>query len=166
MKKKQILPVLIAGSLVIFVLLIVLGITIIQKITPSKDRYELTEYYGITNDSQVAITLNNTVLDTHATMINGYIYLDYNLVHDALNSRFYWDTNENILLYTSASKVISAKADETRYYVGKSSNDYGRPIVKATADSAWIDLEFVKEYTDFTYSFYESPSRLVITSEW
>ncbi len=166
MKRKQVLTALMVGGLVVFVLLLVLAINLIQKNTPSKERQELTEYYGITSESQVAITLNNSVLDTYATMINGHVYLDYKFVHSTLNPRFYWDTNENILLYTTASKVISAKADETRYYVGKSSNDYGRPIVKATADSAWIDLEFVNEYSDFTYAFFESPSRVVITNEW
>ena len=166
MKKKQILSILMIVGLIVFVLLLILGIKLIQENTPSKEQQDLTEYYGMTNESQVAITLNHTVLDTYGTIIDGHVYLDYELVHDALNSRFYWDTNENILLYTTASKVISAKADETRYYVGKSSNEYGRPIVKASANSAWIDLEFVKEYTDFTYSFYESPSRLVITNDW
>lgn len=166
MNRKQIRAALIAAGAIVLILLLVLGVNLIQKNTPSKERTELTEYYGITNESQVAITLNNSVLNTYASMINGHVYLDYRLVHDELNSRFYWDANENVLLYTTASKVISAKADETRYYVGKSSNEFGRPIVKASADSAWIDLEFVKEYSDFTYSIFESPSRIVITNDW
>ncbi len=166
LKKKQVLPILAAVALIVLILLIVGAVKLIQKYTPSKEHLNLTEYYNITEDSQVAITLNNTVLDTYATIINDHIYLDYAFVHDALNERFYWDANENILLYTTASHVISAKAGETNFYVGKSSSDYGRPIVKATANSAWIDLEFVKKYSDFKYSFYESPSRLVITNDW
>ena len=75
---------------------------------------------------------------------------------------------DDALRYAALSQpdVISAKADDTSYTIGKSSNDYGRPIVKATADSAWVDLEFVNKYSDFTYEFYESPSRLVIINEW
>ncbi len=166
MKKKQVLPVLIIVGFIILVLLFIAGSKLIEKYTPTKEHKELTEYYNITDESQVAITLNHTVLENFATLINGHVYLDYQFIHDELNSRFYWDANENILLYTTASDVISAKADETSYNIGKSSSDYGRPIVKATADSAWVDLEFVKYYSDFTYSLYESPSRLVITNEW
>lgn len=166
MKKKQVLPVLIVIGLIILVLLFILGAKLIEKYTPTKEHKELTEYYNITDDSQVAITLNNTVSENFGTIINGHIYLDYKFVHDVLNSRFYWDANENILLYTTASDVISAKADATSYNIGKSSSDYGRPIVKATADSAWVDLEFVKKHSDFTYALYESPSRLIITNEW
>lgn len=166
MKKKQVLPVLIIVGLIILVLLFIVGSKLIEKYTPTKEHKELTEYYGITEDSQVAITLNNTVLENYGTMIDGHVYLDYEFVHDILNSRFYWDANENILLYTTANDVISAKAEETSYSIGKSSTDYGRPIVKATAESAWVDLDFVKTYSDFTYSYYDSPSRIVITNEW
>ena len=166
MKKKQILPVLIIVGLIVLVLLFIVGSKLIEKYTPTKEHKELTEYYGITEDSQVAITLNNTVLENYGVMLDGHVYLDYKFVHDVLNSRFYWDANENILLYTTSSDVISAKADETTYNIGKSNTDYGRPIVKATADSAWVDMEFVKTYSDFTYTVYESPSRVVITNEW
>lgn len=166
MKKKQILPILIAVALITLVLLIIGVVKLIEKYTPSKEHLSLKEYYNVSEESQVAITLNNSVLDSYGTIINDHIYLDYEFVHDVLNDRFYWDANENILLYTTASHVISAKAEENNFYVGKSSSDYGRPIVKAHATSAWVDLEFVKKYSDFKYSFFESPSRLVITNEW
>lgn len=166
MKKKQILPVLIIIALILLVILFMVGSKLIEKYTPTKEHMDLTEYYNITEESQVAITLNHTVLENHATLIDGHVYLDYNFVHDVLNSRFYWDANENILLYTTAEDIVSAVTAATSYNIGKSSIDYGRAVVKATGESAWVDLEFVKTYSDFTYSYYESPSRLVINNEW
>ena len=77
------------------------------------------EYFGMESDSQVAITLNNTVLEEFATLIDGQVYLDYNFVHDIINERFYWDANENILLYTTSSDVVSAHAEENKYMIGK-----------------------------------------------
>lgn len=165
-KKKQLLPVLFIAGLIILVLGFILISNLIKKYTPTKEHMALTEYYKITEDSQVAITLNNSVSNSHATIIGDHIYLDYMFVHDFLNERFYWDAYENILLYTTSSDVISAKADENNYSIGRNSTNYGRPIVKATANSAWIDLEFVKQYSDFAFTLYESPSRLVITNEW
>ena len=165
-RRKQLLPFFVAGGLIALVLVVVLGVKLIQKYSPSKEHMALTEYYSMTEDSQVAITLNHTVLDEFGTLIDGHVYLDYEFVHDVLNSRFYWDENENILLYTTASDVISANADATSYMIGKSSADYGRVIVKATADSAWVDIDFVNQYSDFTYTYYDSPSRIVITNEW
>lgn len=163
---KQLLPIFAVVGLICLVLIITLGVKLIQKYTPSKEHLALTEYYGIESDSQVAITLNHTVLDEYATIIDGHVYLDYEFVHDVLNSRFYWDANENILLYTTATDVISANAESTNYMIGKSSTDYGRVIVRATAESAWIDIDFVNMYSDFTYTYFDSPSRIVITNEW
>lgn len=159
-------PILIGVGLLSLILIILLASKLIEKYAPTKDHMDLTEYYGITNDSQVAITLNNSVLDEYATLIDGHLYLDYYFIHDILNSRFYWDANENILLYTTATDLISAQADEPRYSIGKSNIDHGHPIVKASADSAWVDIDFVKEYSDFSYTYFEEPSRIVITNEW
>ena len=164
--QKQVLPVLIVLGLIVLVLAFTVGGKLIEKYTPSKERMELTEYYNMTDESQVAITLNNTVLDIYGSMIDGHLYLDFDFVHDVLNSRFYWDANENILLYTTATDIVSAQAEASNYKVGKNTIDFGRPIVKATAESAWVDLEFVKQYSDFIYSYFDSPHRLVIVNEW
>lgn len=163
---KKLIPVLIISGLILLVLSFIVGSTLLERYKPSKERMALTDYYQITDESQVAITLNHTVLDNYATSINGNIYLDYHFVHDIINPRFYWDSNENILLYTTASDIISAKSDATNYTVGKTTTEYGRPVVKANADSAWIDVEFVKAYSDFTYTVYENPTRIVITNAW
>ncbi len=165
-RREQLLPILVVGGLIVLVVLFIVGGELVERYTPTKERMELTEYYGMTEESQVAITLNHQVLESYATTIDGHVYLNFDFVHDILNSRFYWDANENILLYTTASDVVTAYVENNTYYVGKSAIDFGRPIVKATADSAWVDIDFVKQYSDFTYSYFENPSRLVINNEW
>lgn len=165
-KKKQVSPVLIILGLIVLVLAFLVGPKLIDRYTPTKERLELTKYYSMTEDSQVAITLNHTVLENYATMIDGNIYVDYKFVHDILNSRFYWDANESILLYTTASDIITIKPEETTYMVGKSSTEYGRPLVYLNAGSAWVDLDFVNSYSDFTYSYFDSPHRIVINNDW
>ena len=160
--KKISLPYLLIGGALVLILLVAGIVFFVQRYTPSKEHMNLSEYYNITDDTQVAITLNNEAYDTHGTLIDGQVYLDYNFVHDYINSRFYWDKNENILLYTTASNTISANAEATNYYIGKSSKNHSRVIVKATADSALIDIDFVAPYSDFSYTYYKSPSRVVI----
>ncbi|MBR4025982.1 MAG: SH3 domain-containing protein [Lachnospiraceae bacterium] len=164
--RKKAIPIFVVLGL-IFLIVSISGISIlIKNFTPGKERMELSEYYHLTEDSQIPITLNHSVLDTYATKIDGHIYLDYHFIHDNLNSRFYWDTNENILLYTTADSIISANVESTNYSIGKTSTNHDKVIVKATADSAWVDIEFVKQYSDFTYTLYEEPTRIVITNDW
>lgn len=160
------IPIILVVGLILLILLFLLGPKIIQRYTPTKEHMNLSEYYDLKSEDEVAIILNHTVQDSYAAMIDGALYLDYKFVHDVLNPRFYWDANENILLYTTSSDIISAKAGQTEYTIGKSKRDYDRIIVKPSSNSAWIDLEFVKSYSDFTIEQYHSPSRIVITNEW
>lgn len=162
--KKRVLPVLIAFGIVLLIALIIVFSVLIRKYSPSKERMSLTDYYALSGEEEAAIILDNKILDTRARVIDDHVYLDYGFVYTQLNSRFYWDSNENILLYTTASNVISTEADSSSYQVAKSSSDWGRTIVKATADSAWIDIDFVKAYTNFTYSYEKDPSRVIMTS--
>ena len=164
--KKKALPVLVVCALIVIIVAITGISALIKKYTPSKERQELSEYYNLTSEDQVAIILNNEVIETTAKMIGDHVYIDYQFVHDSLNPRFYWDANENILLYATARDLISAEADSNCYLVTKSSIDYGRPIVKATSDSAYIDLDFVKEYSDFTYEYFSDPNRIIVYNTW
>lgn len=164
--KKKIIPVLIVVGLILIIAAGLILSALIKKYTPTKDRQDLTEYYDLSSEDQAAIILNYELLENKAAMIDQHIYLDYNFVHDEINSRFYWDANENILLYSTAEDIISVQADSTQYNISKSTKELDHTIVKASAESAWISIEFVKLYSDFTYSYLESPSRIVITNEW
>ena len=48
---------------------------------------------------------NNEVIDAKGRLIDGHVYLDYNTVYNYINPRFYWDSNENILRYTTLSLI-------------------------------------------------------------
>lgn len=164
--KKKTIPILTVCALIVIIVAIIGGSVLLRKYSPSKEHKDLTSYYNITADNQVAIVLNNELTSSYATLIDGHIYVDYNFVHDTLNPRFYWDHNENILLYATSRDLISAEADSNKYLITKSSVDYGRPVVKANSDSAYIDLDFVKEYTDLTYEYIKDPNRIIITNQW
>ena len=87
--KKKVIPVLAAIVLIIIVLLFILLGKFIEKYTPSKERMELSEYYGLASEEEVAIIINNEVLDVKGRLIGGNVYLSFQTVHDLLNSRFY-----------------------------------------------------------------------------
>lgn len=162
--KKKALPIVAVIGLILIIIAIMLISQLVKKYTPTKERQDLAEHYGVTAEDQVALILNNDFVESQGKVIDGHIYLDYNFVHDNLNSRFYWDANENVLLYTTASDLITASADSSSYTVTKSSNDFGHAIVKASSDSAYIDIDFIKNYTALEYRYFESPSRVVLTN--
>lgn len=164
--KKKILPG-IAVFGVILLIIAILGISaLVKKYTPTKETKDLYEYLQVENEDDVAIIFNYQLNDAKASLIDGKLYLDYDFVHDNLNDHFYWDENENILLYSTSSVLYSASAESTSYLEGKASVDFGTTIVKANATSAYIAIDFVKQFTDFDYDLFENPNRLVLRSDF
>lgn len=164
--KKKIIPGLIAAGVLALALLIISVAYLIQKYSPSKEHMALKDYYKLSANDEAAIILDNDILDTRAKVIDGHVYLDHGFVSEQLNSRFYWDSNENILLYTTATDVISANANDSQYQVTKAAKDWERPIVKASEDSAWIDIDFVKNFTKMDYRYKKKPNRVVLTTKY
>lgn len=164
--KKKFTPVLAAIVLIIVVLLFLLLGNLIEKYTPSKERQELSDYYQLSSETDVAVIFNNEVLDVHGKRIDGNVYLDFNTVHDQINDRFYWDSNENKLLYTTSTDLIMADAESASYSVTKDTHSLDHVVVKVDADTAYVAIDFVKQYSDFSYEVYEAPNRVVITNQW
>lgn len=164
--KKKIVPFLAAGALIIVVLLFMVLSSLIEKYTPSKERQDLSEYYRLSGNEDVAVVLNREVIDSKGRMINGVVYLDYQLVRDSINSRFYWDANENKLLYTTPTDLITVNAESDSYTVTKDTKSFGHTIVKADASTAYISVDFIAQYSDLSYVIVEEPNRILITNEW
>ena len=179
MKKK----VIIASSAVIFVIvlamLLILGRTI-KKRMPTKEEVNVYEYFGVSGiESQegyaealasgekvIPIELNRSLTDEKAFYSSGQMYLDYAFVHDTLNKRFYWDSNENILLYATASDLIKVPADSIEYYIGKKKTKKDYKIVLLSGEKAYVALDFVEEFTDVTFEIFDEPKRIVLQNEW
>ena len=164
--KKKIIPFIAAAVLILVIILFMVLGNIIEKYTPSKDQKDAQEYYGITTDTDVAIICNNEVIESKGKLINDVVYLSYETVRSYINSRFYWDSNENILRYATASDLISVNAESSDYSVTKDTQSFGHIIVKADASTAYIAIDFVKQYSDFKYEVYTDPNRVVITNSW
>lgn len=164
--KKKIIPVIAAGLLILVVILFLLLGNLIEKYSPSKETEDLSTYYGLSSDTEVALILNNEVIDAKGRLIDGHVYLDYNTVYNYINPRFYWDSNENILRYTTSTDLISAAAESTSYTVSKEAKSFDQIIVKGDAAVAYLSLDFVKQYSDFSYVLYDNPNRLVLTTAW
>ena len=142
------------------------GALFIKFFGPSKERANLDEYYGIENENQLAIIIDNEIVGTQGIMLDGKPYLEYSIVREYLNSRFYVDMNENILLYTLPEGTIRADVGSKDYTLQKETQSKDYTILKMEGNLAYIALAFVKEYTDIDFSVYEDPNRVMIVSQW
>lgn len=164
--KKKMVPVLAVLILIFIILVGVIAGRKIKQYLPSNEEQDLNVYFGVTSDNEAAIELNHNIIEEKALLIDSEFYLDFKFVHDQLNDRFYWDANENILLYTMSSNVVKAYADSMDYYVGRKKDSKPYKIVLVNKDQTYIALDYVAEYTNITYESFTDPNRILLQTQW
>ena len=154
------------AALVILVIAIVAAAFLWKKYSPSKEEYDLSKYYGIENEGQLAITVDNQVVEPYGMIADGKAYVQYEIVRDYINSRFYWDPNENVLLYTLPKDMVTVEVGSKDYNVSKEKKSEDYVILKTEGSTAYIALDFIQQYTNIEYELYNDPNRLMIVSQW
>lgn len=163
--------------LIVLIIIVIGGLIVWKKYGSSKEKADLKQYYGIQNDDDLATVVNNQVIGgleggtAGGKVFDGVPYIEYSVVRDYINERFYWDSNENVLLYTLPNGSVSVSVGSKEYtnIKEKKSEDY--VILKAEGKTAYIALAFIQEYTNMDYKIYESkdnavPERAVIECDW
>lgn len=164
--KKKIIPILVAMLLVVVVALVGIVTMTIKKHTPSDKEMDADTYYKVENQDDVAVVLQDAVSEKKGKLIDGKVYLDYETVSRNLNKRFYWDKNENKLLYTTPTDIITISIDGKTYQVSGQEQSVDYVIFKQNGEEGYLALDFIKQYTDMDYEQYESPNKVVIQYKW
>jgi spore germination protein YaaH len=120
---------------------------LIKKYSPSDERMEPAEYYGVSADNEVAVILEDELTDIKGELIDGEVYVTTDTLYDYLNSRFYWDAKENLLLYTTPTELITAEVGSKDYTVAKSKYTESYAPVKVDGDTAYVALKYIQKYT-------------------
>lgn len=159
MKNKK--PVFIGILIVVLIALVATAAYVIKKNTPSKVHMSLQKYFSVEN-GQAKVIFNDQITDANVICDNGKFYLDAAFVTENLNQRFYWDDAENVLLYTTSTAMIQTDLDSQDVYINNSKESKDYVTVKTDGQTAYIALDYVKEYTALDYKTYQSPDRVVI----
>lgn len=155
---KKILPVLIAVGLILIIAGGAAGSFLYQRYSYSKERADLNAYYGLNSSADVAIVLNDVILEEKGILRDGRCYLDLDSVHTYLNDRFYVDYNEKLLLYALPEEVVAVALGET------TANGYVAAFEEGGV--AYLALDYVKLYSDFNFMLYTEPNRVVLDTVW
>ena len=162
----QVIPVLIAVFLVFVVGGVMVGRMLYEKYSPSKELADTNEYFHLENDQEIAVLLNDLLLEDKGKLIDGRVYLDVETVYQYLNSRFYWDAAENTYLYALPTELVSVEVGSSEYAVAKAKQNEDYVMLRADGDHAYVALDFINKYTNFTYDYWEDPNRVYIVDEF
>ena len=153
--KKQQKPVVIVCILILVLAVVGVGTHFIKKYIPTKERMDLTEYYGQTGEDEMTVILGTDIMETKAAKSGDRVYLPLDMVNTYLNQRYYWDSTNQQILYATPS--------ELQYYPVSESGD---SEVWLKDDTVYLNLDFIKKYTDLDAYVYDNPSRIAIQHQF
>ena len=155
MKKKKSL----LGTVIFLIIILALAYMLCQlyiKHRPSKEVSSMEEIYGVRGDD-VSIIYNYAVQKAKAIYRNGEVYIPLNWVQAIVNKRFYWDSNEKLLVYTFPESIEYASTETL------STN--GNPLIYIEDDKVYILAELVDSYSDVNIDKYIDDIKRVYISD-
>lgn len=164
--KKKLIPVLIAVVLIIVIGGVSVGAALFERYSYSKERADLSAYFQMNGESDVAIILQDELIEERARLFDNAYYLDLATVHKYFNDRFYEDKGEGLLLYTLPDDIVRTVIGSSQVS-GKSGTEE-LPYVPARyeGDVLYLAIDFVKNYANFSYEGFGEPNRLQIYTQW
>lgn len=156
---------IIGASAAAILCIIVLVVVLVKKFTPSKEKIELTDYYTVP-EGQAMVFLDDTLYEKNARVVDGRVYFDLDTVIKYFGDRFYWDSGENLLIYTTPVAIIKAQTGEKSYLVNKARTETNYVVVKTDGGQVYIAADFMEEYTGLSFQLYEEPYRVIVDYEY
>ena len=86
---------------ILLILMTVAAVFVFKKYSPSKEPMDLELYFQMEEENELAIIVQNTLIENKGIVLNGKPYVSTEVVKEYLNDRFYWDSAENIYIYTN-----------------------------------------------------------------
>lgn len=164
--KKKLLPVLTVLCLIVLVLAAGVITLLIKRYSPSKEKMDGTEYFHLEGTDEAALIVNRELAEEKVKIIDGRYYVEDTVVGKYINSRFYWDEKQKVMLYTLPAEEFQIAPDVQEYQTSQGPQTVGYVILKSQGDAYYLDLEFIKAYTDMEYTVYDDPARVVIRTNW
>lgn len=149
--KKKYMPAFVV-CLLIVVLAVLGGVGhVISKYIPTKDRMDLNEYYGQVAEGEAALILGTEKLEQRGIISGEEGYLPLDVVNTYLNQRYYWDAENQQILYATPSEVTSMPA----------SSEAGSQVWLREG-AVYLSLSYIRQYTDLDAYIYDNPNRIAI----
>lgn len=123
---------------VFFLAVITGGVFLYWKFGPSRERADLTSVYKA-DKNETVLYLNYQKQEAVGIYENGQTYLPMDWVSENVNSRFYWDEGEEMLVYALPEEIL--------YADGSSVGSGGQPLILEKEDGVYVSMGLVLNYT-------------------
>ena len=163
--KKKIKPVIFIIALIILFGLIYAGQIAYERLSYTKDKVDLNEYYGLTDQTQAVLFLNDELMEEKASYYNEKYYLDFDFVQEYISNRFYYGEADGILVYTGPSATYTTVIGENNITSTAGDNsDLGYPAALLEDGQLYLAVDYLKKFASMNYENYvdDGPARIRI----
>lgn len=171
--KKRIILILVPVVLIIIILAAAFGGKLWERFSYSREHADLNEYFGLTQDSNCAIVLQDEILDDMAKFVHGTHYFTLSTVEKYFTDRFYVNADEQVLLFTTDTDVIKVNIGENSntMYVSDVPQEIGSTDPNYMAafydgDVLYIGADYVKKFANFEYYGFTEPEHIQVYTQW
>lgn len=157
-----------AGPVAIALLVIVIaaGVWLVQRYIPTREWMDTEAYFGALGDQEVAVVLQDHLAQERGLLENDALYLDYSMVRDEINSRFFWDEENQQMLFTTALETYEIPVDSEAYTIDGAQEQYDKPIVLQKGDSLYLSADFLALYTNLEYTLEQETRHVLVRYQW
>ncbi len=152
--KKKAVPVLVAIILIVVLGAVVVGGYLVERFSYSKERVNLPEYFGV-QEQELAIVLQDELLEEKALLREGRCYLTLEQVHSMCSEVFYGDLQEGLLLHTDAVDTAKVRFGEAAYENSKGMMNTDYVICFAVDEQIYVAADYAKLFSNFEYKVYD-----------
>lgn len=166
---KKMIPVLVALVLIAVVVVVAFGGKISDKYSYGTEVADLDAYFGGGlaeggADGELAIVLQDEVLEDRAVVFENHIYFELETVKEYLNDRFFLSEEEQLMLYTRAEDTLEVKFGERSFSDGDGVHETGYVICRQQGEKIYFAEEFLHDFADFSCERFEKHVQLY--TEW
>ncbi|MCR5250169.1 MAG: chitinase [Lachnospiraceae bacterium] len=141
-----------------------------EKYSYGNDPANLKDYFQLYSDDDVAIVLQDERIAAHAKYLDGAVYFSIDTIRDLFTDRFYVNSDENVLLYSTSKQVIRNVIGEKSYEKDGKQESFSFPVSRFGKDGTfYIAADYVRLFADFDYSFHtndEHINRVQVYTSW
>lgn len=166
--KKRVVTVLVPVVLIFIVIAVALGSQILERYSYSKNKADLNEYFGLVQADEVAMVVQDTIVDDKAKLRDNVVYFTLSTVETYFTNRFYVNSLEHVLLFTTDTDVIQINIGDGSdvMYVSGAGQELGYKAAFYEGDVLYIAADYVKRYANFEYQMYDAPLHMQVYTEW
>ncbi len=144
--KKSVISTSIVVILLVLAILIYLFKAGFAEFGANKEQVNLNEYFQASGD-ELALFYNDELQSAKGVEKDGVVYLPLNWVSSILNDKFYWSSEDELLIYTLPESVLNSDYST----LGQNA----KPLLIKQGEEPYISIAVVNTYTDMQYRIFD-----------